>query len=134
MRAALERLENAKGLDLLTARMRRLVLGSYALLVALMVYRGLQIDGDSGPLVPIVAFVLPLVLFLPSLIGRRPRGHAWLAFVSLLYFSQGVMVATLPGQGLRGSLEALVSLVLFAGCTGYARFRSRQLRATNRGS
>ena len=134
MRAALERLENAKGLDLLTARMRRLVLGSYALLVALMVYRGLQIDGDSGPLVPIVAFVLPLVLFLPSLIGRRPRGHAWLAFVSLLYFSQGVMVATLPGQGLRGSLEALVSLVLFAGCTGYARFRSRQLRATNHGS
>lgn len=134
MRAALERLENAKGLDLLTARMRRLVLGSYALLVALMIYRGLQIDGSSGPLVPIVAFVLPLILFLPSLIGRRPRGHAWLAFVSLLYFAQGVMVATLPGQGVLGSLEALASLALFTGCTGYARFRSRQLRATDRGS
>ena len=128
MRAWLERLENERGLDHLTAKMRRLVLGSYGGLLALMVYRGLQIEGDRGPLIPIVAFVLPLVLFLPSLIGRRPRGHAWLAFVSLLYFSQGVMVATLPGQGLRGTLEALVSLALFAGCTGYARFRARQLR------
>ncbi|ERS90020.1 DUF2069 domain-containing protein [Halomonas sp. PBN3] len=134
MRAWLERLENQRGLDHLTAKMRRLVLGSYGVLLALMVYRGLQIEGDSGPLIPIVAFVLPLVLFLPSLIGRRPRGHAWLAFVSLLYFSQGVMVATLPGQGLRGTLEALVSLFLFAGCTGYARFRARQLRQMTEGN
>lgn len=129
MRAALERLENAKGLDLLTAWMRRLVVGSYIVLLALMIYRGLLIESDSGPLMPIVAFVLPLVLFLPSLIGQRPRGHAWLAFVSLLYFAQGVMVATLPGQGIRGLIEALASLALFAGCTGYARFRSRQRRA-----
>ncbi|WP_027961072.1 DUF2069 domain-containing protein [Halomonas halodenitrificans] len=134
MRAALERLENAKGLDTLTTRMRRLVLGSYAALVALMVYRGLLIDSDSGTWMPIVAFVLPLVLFLPSLIGQRPRGHAWLAFVSLLYFAQGVMVATLPGQGLRGLAEALVALALFAGCTGYARFRSRQQRTAERSS
>jgi uncharacterized membrane protein len=69
-----------------------------------------------------------LVLFLPSIIGQRARGHAWLAFVSLLYFTQGVMLATLPEQGMRGVLEALVSLALFTGCMGYARFRSRQLR------
>jgi len=128
MRAALERLEAEKGLDALTATMRRLVLGSYGLLLALMVYRGTIVTTDGNPLVPIAAFVLPLVLFLPSLIGRRPRGHAWLAFVSLLYFAQGVMVATLPGQGLRGIAEAAASLALFAGCTGYARFRSRQQR------
>lgn len=134
MRAALERMEKDRGLDVLTAKMRRLVLGSYAALMAMMVYRGMQIEGDTGALVPIVAFVLPLVLFLPSLIGRRPRGHAWLAFVSLLYFAQGVMVATLPGQGLRGVVEAVVSLALFAGCTGYARFRSRQLRLAANGS
>ncbi|MDN3520850.1 DUF2069 domain-containing protein [Halomonas ramblicola] len=128
MRRWLEDLEARKGLAPLTARMRRLVLASYGLLVALMIYRGLQIEGDTGPLVPLVAFVLPLVLFLPSLLARRPRGHAWLAFVSLLYFAQGVMVATLPGQGLRGVIEALVALALFTGCTGYARFRSRQLQ------
>ncbi|BBI61985.1 hypothetical protein HSBAA_32910 [Vreelandella sulfidaeris] len=68
------------------------------------------------------------MLFLPSIIGQRARGHAWLAFVSLLYFTQGVMLATLPGQSVRGLLEAIISLALFAGCMGYARFRSRQLR------
>lgn len=129
MRQWLEDLEARHGLDRLTERSRRLVLGSYTLLLLSMLYRGLALQGDAGSLGPIIAFVLPLVLFLPSIIARRARGHAWLAFVSLLYFAQGVMVATLPGQGLRGMLEALVSLALFTGCMGYARFRSRQLRA-----
>ncbi len=128
MRQWLEGLEARKGINRLTDGSRRLVLGSYGLLLALMVYRGVIVTTDGNALVPLLAFVLPLLLFLPSLVTRRPRGHAWLAFVSLLYFSQGVMVATLPGQGLRGSLEALVALALFVGCTAYARFRSRQQR------
>lgn len=129
MRQWLEGLEARRGLDTLTERSRKLVLGSYVLLLLLMLYRGIVVQSDVIALGPLIAFVLPLVLFLPSIIGRRPRGHAWLAFVSLLYFTQGVMVATLPGQGPRGLLEALVSLALFTGCMGYARFRSRQLRA-----
>lgn len=133
MRQWLDALEDRKGLDHLTAQARRLVLCSYAALLALMFYRGIVVQSDLTSLVPMVAFVLPLVLFLPSIIGRRPRGHAWLAFVSLLYFTQGVMVATLPGQGLRGVLEALVSLLLFTGCMGYARFRSRQLQSQRQG-
>lgn len=134
MRQWLEGLEARKGLDRLTDGSRRLVLGSYGLLLALMVYRGVIVTTDGNPLVPLLAFVLPLVLFLPSILTRRPRGHAWLAFVSLLYFTQGVMVATLPGQGLRGGAEALVALALFVGCTAYARFRSRQLRQNVEGS
>ncbi|MBB3189101.1 DUF2069 domain-containing protein [Halomonas cerina] len=129
MRQWLEGLEARKGLDRLARRSRQLVLGSFALLLALMVYRGLIVETTGNRLLPLVAFVLPLVLFLPSILTRRPRGHAWLAFVSLLYFAQGVMVTTLPGQGLRGVLEALVALALFIGCMGYARFRSRQVHA-----
>ncbi|WP_311947983.1 DUF2069 domain-containing protein [Halomonas piscis] len=129
MRQWLEELERRRGLATLTHHSRHLVVASFALLLMLMVYRGLMIQGDAGfNWRPIVAFVLPLVLFLPSILGRRPRGHAWLAFVSLLYFMQGVMVATLPGQHFRGVLEAGVALALFAGCMGYARFRSRLLR------
>lgn len=127
MRQWLENVEQQYGLDYLTQRSRQLVLTSYVALVLLTLYRGFLLQGDTFNWMPIVAFVLPLVLFLPSIIGRRPRGHAWLAFVSLLYFTQGVMVATLPSQALRGVTEALVSLALFTGCMGYARFRSRQL-------
>lgn len=128
MRQWLENIEQQYGLDNLTLRSRQLVVMSYSALMLLTLYRGFLLQGETFNWRPIVAFILPLVLFLPSVIGRRPRGHAWLAFVSLLYFTQGVMVATLPSQALRGVVEALVSLALFTGCMFYARFRSRQLQ------
>lgn len=129
MREWLEEVERKHGLAPLTRYSRQLVVTSFVVLLLLMVYRGALIqDADGFNWRPIVAFVLPLVLFLPSVIAKRPRGHAWLAFVSLLYFMQGVMVATLPEQHARGILEACVSLALFTGCMGYARFRSRLLR------
>lgn len=129
MREWLEEVERKYGLAPLTRYSRQLVVASFVVLLLLMVYRGALIQGAEGfNWRPVVAFVLPLILFLPSVIGKRPRGHAWLAFVSLLYFMQGVMVATLPEQHLRGIVEACVSLALFTGCMGYARFRSRLLR------
>ncbi|CAM3584422.1 MULTISPECIES: DUF2069 domain-containing protein [Halomonas] len=128
MRQWLEDIEARHGLDKLTLKSRQLVLISSAILLVLVIYRSFLVQGDEFNWRPVVAFVLPLVLFLPSIIGRRARGHAWLAFVSLLYFTQGVMLASVPGQSFRGISEAIVSLALFAGCMGYARFRSRQLR------
>ncbi|NVF12923.1 DUF2069 domain-containing protein [Vreelandella maris] len=128
MRQWLEDVEARHGIDKLTQRTRQLVLASFAILLVLVIYRGFLVQGDEFNWRPVLAFVLPLVLFLPSIIGQRARGHAWLAFVSLLYFTQGIMLATLPGQSMRGLLEAAVSLALFTGCMGYARFRSRQLR------
>lgn len=128
MRRWVENLESRHGLSLLTERSRQLVIVSYALLVALLVWNGLAMEAGTNPLTPIVIRTLPLILFLPSIVGKRARGHAWLSFVSLLYFVQGVMLATLPGQGLLGVAESLVALTLFTGCMFYARFRSRQLR------
>ncbi|WP_163557176.1 DUF2069 domain-containing protein [Halomonas sp. NO4] len=130
MRRWLESLEAQYGVDVLTERARRLVLGSLAVLLVLLVWGGLSMQAGDNPLLPILIRILPLVLFLPSILGRRPRGHAWLAFVSLLYFAQGVMLATLPGQGLLGLLEAVSALALFTGSMFYARFRSRQLKAS----
>ncbi|MFQ3787396.1 DUF2069 domain-containing protein [Halomonas sp. A29] len=129
MRRWVEDLEARHGLDLLTERSRQLVLTSYVVLLALLIWSGLAMEAGTNPLTPILIRTLPLMLFLPSIMGKRPRGHAWLAFVSLLYFIQGVMVATLPGQGLLGVVEALAALALFTGCMFYARFRSRQMKA-----
>lgn len=97
MRAWLEELERRKGLDQLTTRARQVVLVGFTALLAMMIYRGFSVEADGNRFGPMIAFVLPLILFLPSILTRRPRGHAWLAFVSLLYFAQGVMVASLPG-------------------------------------
>ncbi|MGR4068245.1 DUF2069 domain-containing protein [Halomonas sp. LR3S48] len=133
MRRWVEGLEARHGLDLLTERSRQLVLTSYVVLLALLVWSGLAMQAGSNPLTPILIRTLPLMLFLPSILGRRARGHAWLSFVSLLYFVQGVMLATLPGQGLLGVAESMAALALFAGCMFYARFRSRQIKAARGG-
>lgn len=127
MRKLLERWERQRGLDTLTLDSRRLVLVSYVVVLALLVYGGLVVhDIQQGGWAPLLVRVVPLLLFLPSILLRRARGHAWLAFVSLLYFMQGVMLASLPGQTLFGTLIALASLAMFLGSMGYARFRSRQ--------
>ncbi|MGO2131793.1 MAG: DUF2069 domain-containing protein [Halomonas sp.] len=128
MRAWMDDFENRKGLDTLTHQSRILVIASFILLLLLSAYRGLMVESSGGPMTPLLVFVLPLLLFSPAIIAKRPRGHAWLAFVSLLYFTMGVMVATLPDRTLQGALEMLASLALFTGSMGYARFRSRQLR------
>ncbi|MGQ4879839.1 DUF2069 domain-containing protein [Billgrantia sp. LNSP4103-1] len=129
MRRWVESVEARHGLDMLTERSRHLVLASYVVLLVLITWSGLAMEAGTNPLTPILIRSLPLLLFLPSIIGKRPRGHAWLAFVSLLYFVQGVMVATLPGQGVLGVAEALAALGLFTGCMFYARFRSRLMQA-----
>lgn len=129
MRQLFERLEERHGLDILSQRSRQVVLGSYIALLVLLSYGGLRLHGgEESSIAPFVLRVLPLILFLPSILAQRPRGHAWLAFVSLLYFMQGVMITTLPGQTLLGMLEILASLTLFVGSMCYARFRSRQQR------
>ncbi|WP_136254590.1 DUF2069 domain-containing protein [Onishia niordana] len=129
MRQWMERMERERGLDALVDKTRRLVLYSYISLIALLSYGGLIIhDVQTDGWGPLLVRIVPLLLFLPSILIKRARGHAWLCFVSLLYFMQGVMFATLPGQGLFGVLIALASLALFVGSLGYARFRSRQLR------
>ncbi|MBA2777425.1 DUF2069 domain-containing protein [Billgrantia kenyensis] len=129
MKRWLEGLEARHGVDSLTERTRQVVLISYITLLALLVWSGMAMEAGANPLTPILIRTLPLLLFLPSILGKRPRGHAWLCFVSLLYFIQGVMVATLPGQGLLGMAEALAALGLFSGAMFYARFRSRQMKA-----
>ncbi len=129
MRRWVEDLEARQGLDKLTERSRQLVLGSYVVLALAMMTWGMLLSRDGGSLRPLLLFLVPLLLFLPSLVARRPRGHAWLAFVSLLYFMMGVNVAILPGLGWLGWLIVLTALALFTGCMFYARFRSRQLQA-----
>lgn len=129
MRAALEKFERRHGLALLTQRARKGVLIGYLSLIVLLMIGGLQLQArsDAG-LLPILVRVLPLILFLPTIVMRRARGHAWLAFVSLLYFMQGVMIATLPDMAWLGVLEVASALLLFTASMLFARWRGRQLK------
>nr|WP_299241102.1 DUF2069 domain-containing protein [uncultured Halomonas sp.] len=129
MRAALEGFEAKHGIAPLTQRTRKIVLGSYVGLIIMLLIGGWQLQAQSSNgFLPVLVRVLPLILFLPTIYTRRPRGHAWLAFVSLLYFMQGVMLTTLPGKTWLGLLEVVASLTLFVSSMLYARWRSRELQ------
>lgn len=125
----LERLETRYGLEALSQGARRAVLISFVLLIALLLLSGWQLRNNNGvEWLPVLVRALPLVLFLPSILTRRPRGHAWLAFVSLLYIAQGAMLTRLPGQAWLGWLEVLAAMALFFASALYARWRSHLLR------
>ncbi|MDV6319228.1 DUF2069 domain-containing protein [Chromohalobacter sp. HP20-39] len=128
MRQQLDQLATRHGLAYVTTQARRGVWGSLAALAILQLLGGWQLyaSGQIG-LMPIAVRLLPLVLFLPPIITRRPRGHVMLAFVSLLYILQGLMIAQLPGRLAWGTLETLAALALFVSAAAYARWRRQQL-------
>ena len=71
---------------------------------------------------------LPLLMFLPAIITRNPRGHAWLCFVTLVYFMNGVTTFIVPGKAGLGALQALLALMLFTAAMMYGRWRGMELR------
>ena len=74
---------------------------------------------------------LPLLLFLPALLQRNPRGHVWLCFVSLVYFMQGTTTFIVPGKAGLGALQAGLALGLFTAAMLYGRWRSMELRTAS---
>lgn len=130
MRAWLERVEREKGLDVLEAQSRRGVIVSFVGLALILLLGGIQLmaQSDNNAFLPLLIRLLPIVLFLPAVWTRRARGHVWLAFVSLLYIMQGVMLASLAGHAVVGVLEAVTATGLFLSSMAYARFRSRNQR------
>jgi len=119
--------------DVVDRRTRQARLGVIISLVVLFCLVGLggwQLRAsESVGWAPILVRMLPLVLFLPSVITRRPRGHLWLAFVSVLYVAQGITIANLPDRLWWGVLECLAAAALGLSSLAYARWRRRQCAA-----
>lgn len=71
--------------------------------------------------------LVPLLMFVPGLMQRRPRVFAWLCFVILLYFCQGVMNAfALPELlGKIGMVETVLCVVLFCSAMMAARYHGQ---------
>ena len=71
--------------------------------------------------------IIPLALFIPGLLARRPKVFIWLCFVILLYFCQGVMSSfALPTiLGIMGLLETLLTIGVFCAAMMAARYYAR---------
>jgi uncharacterized membrane protein len=71
--------------------------------------------------------VLPLALTLPGLLRHRMYTYRWLSLLVWLYFMEGVVRAVTEGgvSQVLAVLEIALTLLLFAACTMYIRWRLR---------
>lgn len=71
---------------------------------------------------------LPLIAFAPVIMNKSPKGHAWLCFVTLVYFLQGSTTFIQPGKTLFGLVQAILALTLFGAAMMYGRWQAIYLR------
>lgn len=83
----------------------------------------------ANPWVIWLVYLVPLIGFTPSVLSGKPRPHAWLCFVLLIYFLGAVVTATQPNLALYGWIEVLLLVILFNGAMLFARWQSQWLRA-----
>lgn len=106
---------------------RMVVLTSYAVL--LLTIAGATLLWPSGERSPSAVIWLllsaPLLLFLPGLWRGTVNTHAWVCFVSLLYFAAAVVNVLLPAWRVLDVVELVAAIALFVSSTLYIRWRTR---------
>lgn len=96
---------------------------SWLLLILLLVAMSFLATPEGTNVFSILLFqTLPLLIFTPGMIAGNPRTHVWLCFVSLLYFTQGVLTVTRPGYLLWGGGEIALAISLFTDAFLYVRW------------
>ena len=81
------------------------------------------------PIVVLVVWFLPLLVFVPGMLRDRLRSVAWLSFVTLLYFVSGVQRVFAEPSSPRALVELVSVIALFLCSMLYIRQRGREVRA-----
>jgi uncharacterized membrane protein len=98
------------------AALRKTTLCLYTALLVLIFFKNFNVFNDLGGTffsVIYIVQIIPLLLFLPGLYRTRLRSYAWLSFVILLYFMQGVLTAFETQTRLIGLAEVIICTLLF---------------------
>lgn len=78
-----------------------------------------------------IMYLLPLLLPLYGIIKAKPYTHAWSCFVVLWYFLHAITVMySEPEYILHASVELLLAIGMFTGCSMFARLRGQELGAS----
>lgn len=105
-------------------------MASYAwLLAALTLSTLVWPSGGRDPNVVIwLLLVIPLVIFLPGMVKGAVRTHAWLCFVTLLYFLMAVPNLFVPGGQWLDAAELTGSVTLFLAAMFYVRWSGQDAK------
>lgn len=90
-------------------------LGCYGGLIALVIAWNLASPPTSLSLVAaLLVGLTPLLVMAPGMLRGTPKTHAYMAYISLLYLTHGLVTAATPGDPDRliGAAEAALALFL----------------------
>jgi len=106
---------------------------SFLLLILFYTLRFLWLApaSSANPWVIWLIYLLPLIGFTPAVLSGKPRPHAWLCFVLLVYFLGAVITATQPNLALFGWIEVILLVTLFNSAMLFARWKSQWLRSAS---
>ncbi len=97
----------------------------------LLLQQAREVVVRDAPWIIWVAYLLPLLIFLPGMLRDRLRSYIWLCFVVLLYFIRLVERLFVDPTSL-ASIAGMVAVVgLFTCAMLYVRLRGPQLRAAS---
>ena len=87
-------------------------------------------EGKTANSVVFLILIAPLVPFLPWIIFRNIKAHAWLMFTCLFYFAMVVPNFFDPRYGFMGRLEMANIIILFCTSMLFTRYEQRRLGIT----
>jgi uncharacterized membrane protein len=111
-------------------KLRYLALISHLGLLAWMIvwYFVLPMTVEYSLTFKILIYIMPLLLPLPGIVQAKPYTHAWASFIVLFYFLHAITVMYAePSQMLYASIELVLAIGMFAGCSSFARLRGQEL-------
>lgn len=112
-----------------TAFYRTLILvGYFGLLAWVIIWNFTLSNTEYSVAFILILYVLPLVFPFYGIVKGKPYTHAWASFVVLLYLMHGITAwYSIPEQWLYALIEVILSLMMFTGCSMFARLRGQEL-------
>ncbi|MCX7103698.1 MAG: DUF2069 domain-containing protein [Methylococcales bacterium] len=101
--------------------------GFFGLFTLLMLWNTVLATSHEFPVaLKLLITVTPLLLPLRGLLNKNPRSCAWMAYISLIYFTHGSIETYADStQRMFPVLELTFSLILFFGTTLYVRYSGK---------
>lgn len=106
--------------------------GLFGLIIVIILWTVWLNPPTDTPVGLILILQLPLLLLpMHGMMHGKPYTFGWATFIALFYFILGVDNAAIEGREFYGSLQIMLSLLMFNGSMLYARLEGRRQRLEN---
>ena len=104
------------------------LLGYLGLLSWMCIWYFILVDTEYSMTFIAMVYILPLLFPMVGILKGKPYTHAWSCFIVLLYLMHGITAwYSIPEQWLYACIEIILSVIMFTGCSMYARLRGQEL-------